>query len=64
MSSKAYVVHFHLNVKPAKIKLMNKYNKTEKDSQTQRINWWLPWGRGMMEDESRDRGLVVTNYWE
>ena len=36
MSSKAYVVHFHLNMEPVKIKLMNKYNKTETDSQ--RIN--------------------------
>ena len=36
MSSKAYVVHFHLNMEPVKIKLINKYNKTETDSQ--RIN--------------------------
>ena len=28
MSNKAYVVHFHLNMKPVKVKLMNKYNKT------------------------------------
>ena len=33
-------------------KKKKKKKKTETDSQTQRINWWLPWGRGMMEDES------------
>ena len=27
---------------------MNKYNKTETDSQIQRTNWWLPVGRGKM----------------
>ena len=27
-------------------KKINEYNKTETDSQIERINWWLPVGRG------------------
>ena len=33
MSSKAYAVRFHLNMEPVEIKLMNKHNKTEADTQ-------------------------------
>ena len=42
---------------------MNIYNKTEKDSQKQRTNYWLPVGRGKGGGQDRGRGLRDTNYY-
>ena len=42
---------------------MNDYNKTEKDSQIQRINKWLPGGRENGGWQNRGRRLRVTNYY-
>ena len=36
-----------------KTKQMNKHNETEAESQIQRINRWLPEGRGLGEEENQ-----------
>ena len=42
---------------------MNVYNKTERNSQIQKTNKWLPKGKEKLKGQNRGRLLKGTNYY-
>ena len=42
---------------------MNLFTKTEGDSQTEKINWWLPKGKGVGQIKIRSTGLTDTHQY-